>query len=158
MNPLFEALKDAAESGLRDVVKALVQANHPSAVIPACAAFALAGDLEGLLEHAKEHGIKDAVFAHETRTCLHWACDVPRGTAVVEYYLSLGMKIEWTELLAAAHAGNIPLMQMLFEKGAKINIRHPTNGTTAVYVAARAGNVGVLKWLVEHKADINVAA
>lgn len=60
-----------------------------------------------------------------------------------------------TALQAAARGGHLEVVQLLVEKGAKINTTIYYSGRTAFQAAASGGNMGVIRFLLEKGARIN---
>jgi len=55
----------------------------------------------------------------------------------------------------AIEAGNLPVIQVLCEKGSKVNIQDKENASTPLHLAAKEGNLNVIKFLLAEKANIN---
>ena len=62
---------------------------------------------------------------------------------------------ETSALMLASYHGNIEIVKMLLEKGAKVNIQNEKK-VSALILAADQGNVEVLKQLLEIGADVNL--
>jgi hypothetical protein len=73
----------------------------------------------------------------------------------VNVLLGRGAKVDkdgWTPLHYAADVGALALVQLLAERGARIDARSP-NDTTPLMMAARNGNGAVVRWLLARGAD-----
>ena len=56
----------------------------------------------------------------------------------------------------AAKFGNIRIMNLLLENGAKRNLPVSTsNGQTALQAASRSGQMDIVQWLLVHGAQVN---
>ncbi|HEX5323530.1 MAG TPA: ankyrin repeat domain-containing protein [Capsulimonadaceae bacterium] len=62
-----------------------------------------------------------------------------------------------TALMCASSVGNADMVQLLLERGAKVNIREATYGNTALIDASQAGSLASVKLLLAHGADVSVA-
>ena len=62
---------------------------------------------------------------------------------------------ETSALMLASYHGNIEIVKMLLEKGAKVNLQNEKK-VSALILAAGQGNVEVLKQLLERGADVNL--
>lgn len=62
---------------------------------------------------------------------------------------------DYTPLMAASRAGNLPLVKLLHEKGANVNAQADL-GWSPLHHAAYRGRGPVIRYLIEHGADINL--
>lgn len=62
-----------------------------------------------------------------------------------------------TELMLAAHTGNVASIKELVGKGADVNSQD-AYGWTALRYAVRSNNLGVVESLIAHGADVNLAS
>lgn len=78
--------------------------------------------------------------------------------------LAKGVDIEYRDqkrdasaLMWAAHEGHVDVLQLLLDKGAKVNTRQQL-GRSALWYAAQQGQLEAAKLLAEHGADLNVTS
>jgi ankyrin repeat protein len=131
--PSSSAVADAAQSGDRDGVRALLKQ----------AADVNAAQADGM-------------------TALHWAA-MRNDAELAQTLLYAGANVRattringYTALLLAARNGNGAVMAPLIKSGADVNA--PTsNGTTPLMFAAAAGNLDAVTELIDHGASVNAA-
>ena len=58
-------------------------------------------------------------------------------------------------VILAANRGHIETVQLLVESGADIELKHPSNDVTAIYIAIKPGNESIFKYLLSKGANID---
>ncbi len=79
---------------------------------------------------------------------------------VVQKYLDQGVGVNdtyfaWSAIQIAANHGQIKMAQLLLDKGADINYKHPITKMTALHMAAYKNDKEMVKFLVAKGADPN---
>lgn len=87
--------------------------------------------------------------------------DLDAVTALIDGGAAVDTLIEYgehkiTPLLSAAWEGDVPIVEYLLSKGAKINARATDSGETALLNAVTRGHVDVVKALLAAKADVTL--
>jgi len=97
-------------------------------------------------------------------TPLLWICSNRERESVVRYLLQKGANVnydgfgEGTALMLAAYAGEINLLTLYLEFGARVDCALPRGGETALHMAAVKGKTDAMKLLVQAKANTNQRA
>jgi ankyrin repeat protein len=84
------------------------------------------------------------------------ALDVETVKKLINQGSELNYIYDLPPLALAARIGNIEIVKLLIESGAKVNLQMEDEGDTALMVAAVRGDLEVVKTLVEAGADVSI--
>ena len=111
------------------------------------------GDLETL-----QYIISHELNQNSKNELLIRACNERNNTEIARLLLKNGADLkqkEWKPLSFAISQGNLPLLELLINAGANVNVRHHYTDTSILSIAAYHGNTEAMKLLIKNGANVD---
>lgn len=101
-------------------------------------------------------GMEDSQRYPRRLTRLHLIAIFGLDRLLIEYWGGIELNDSWGRTPAswAAENGNLAIIRLLIESGAKVDTKEETFGQTPLSIAAQNGHIAVVQWLISKGADI----